>query len=495
MPRLYPQSLFGRLIVTLIIVLVSAQIFNAALLYYERDRSISEIVGLQSVDRISAITRLLNELPTKAREQAVQAFSTSGFQVTLNKDPIIDPEPVVDRLQGTLVSIIEAATDQQFPVRVQVLKSHTDESNSSVFNRKEGGMSCCMHMMDESGYMNENMQKMMSNGKGMKRMMYAMMGRSTIADYPFLAQLQLRDGTWVSFMQPVPDRLFQLSYRIVASLIVILLTAVLLSYFIVRWITRPIASLATAAKQLGQDIQHPPLDESGPKEVVQAAHAFNTMQTRIKQYVKDRSQMLAAISHDLKTPITRLRLRAEMLQDTELKNSILCDLDDMQVMVSETLEYMRGQHCEESAQLIDINSLLESLVQDMQDSGYHSIRIMGKTEKVVCSRLLALKRCINNLLSNATRYGQNVSVCIEELEDKIRIRIQDQGPGVPEDQLEHIFEPFYRVDRSRNRSSGGTGLGLGIARDIARGIGGELQAKNRMQGGFEVVLELPFMIV
>jgi signal transduction histidine kinase len=264
----------------------------------------------------------------------------------------------------------------------------------------------------------------------------------------------------------------------------------LLSFIVVRWITKPISTLAVAADELGRDIQRSPLEENGPREVAQAAHAFNIMQSRINQYIQDRSQLLAAISHDLRTPITRLRLRTELLNNEALKKKFLGDLEDMQTMVNETLDYMRGHDRKEAIQKIDINALVDSLVEDMRDAG-HQMNIEGKSQKVYRGRPLALKRCLTNLLENAIRYGENASIWIEESEKNLILRIIDTGPGIPQDQLDKIFEPFFRLDSSRNRSSGGVGLGLGIARDIARANGGDLYLRNPDKGGLEAVLELP----
>jgi signal transduction histidine kinase len=214
------------------------------------------------------------------------------------------------------------------------------------------------------------------------------------------------------------------------------------------------------------------------------------MQSRLNQYIKDRSRLLAAISHDLRTPITRLRLRTEQLEDGELKKKYLNDLDDMQIMVNETLDYMRGQDNSEAVQKIDINTLIESIVQDLREAG-HVIDIKGTSQEPYLSRPLALKRCLTNLLENAIRYGEDTTVYIEESEKSLLIRIVDTGPGIPQEKLEDIFEPFSRLDTSRNRSSGGVGLGLGIARDIARNNGGDIYLRNREEGGLEAVLKLP----
>jgi len=248
--------------------------------------------------------------------------------------------------------------------------------------------------------------------------------------------------------------------------------------------------LANAAERLGKDIHHAPLDERGPIEVRRAAHAFNTMQARLVRYIQEHTRFLAAISHDLKTPITRLRLRAELMDDHNLHEKFLRDLDDMESMVNATLNYMRGIDQQENMQPIDMMALLESLQSDAQEMK-HKVIIKGTANGPYLGKPQALKRCLGNLIDNALKYGKSATIRIEENSDQLIILIEDQGPGIPEDKLELVFEPFYRLEESRNRDSGGTGLGLSIARNIAQSQGGRLFAKNVLGGGLEIVLILP----
>ncbi len=499
MPRLWPQSLFGQLMLTLLLVLILAQLISTAILFYERGQSLNEVLGLQSVERISSMVRLFNELTPQAREQTISAFSTSNLRISLELNPLPESSESDDPMQKALRNLFIETLDQKRPVRVQILaerdfklsthfESIKDDSsiNHSGMNHKNGSSG----MMHGSHDMQQMMRDMMQNPNEMQQMMHHMMGTSAFLDYPFVVQVELNDGIWVSFIQNIPEGLFKLPYRIVTSLLILILSVLLLSLFVVRRITKPMDTLAVAADELGRDIQRPPLDENGPNEVKRAAHAFNAMQSRLNQYIKDRSQLLAAISHDLKTPITRLRLRTELLKDAELEKKFLNDLDDMQTMVNETLDYMRGQDNSEAVQKIDINALIESLAQDTRDAG-HEIIIKGKSQEPYLARPLALKRCLTNLLENAIRHGNNATVHIEESEKSLLIRIVDTGPSIPQEKLEEIFEPFSRLDTSRNRSSGGVGLGLGIARDIARSNGGDIYLRNREEGGLEAVLELP----
>ncbi|MCU0836981.1 MAG: ATP-binding protein, partial [Chromatiaceae bacterium] len=200
--------------------------------------------------------------------------------------------------------------------------------------------------------------------------------------------------------------------------------------------------------------------------------------------------MLAAVSHDLKTPITRLRLRADLLDDEELGEKIRRDLDEMQAMVQETLDFMRGTDQHEAIRPTDLMALLESLIEDAGESG-QGVRLEGSVERPYSGRPLALKRCIGNLLNNALRYGGEVEVSAQDSSQSVTLRIADRGPGIPPDAIEKVFEPFFRLEGSRGRDSGGAGLGLGIARNIARAHGGDLVLMNRPEGGLVAELKLP----
>ena len=306
----------------------------------------------------------------------------------------------------------------------------------------------------------------------------------------YLAQVRLGDGTLVTFDTDLSPQDASLPVRIGITLLALLGTVLVLSLVAVRWVTGPLTALARAAQELGNDINRPPLPETGPTEVRRAAQAFNTMQERLSRYLSDRARMLAAMSHDLKTPITRMRLRAEMLDDEALRAKFTGDLDEMQSMVAQTLDYMRDASAREATQSIDTTALLESLQADFRERG-SEIGISGRASGPYAGRPLSLRRCLTNLLDNAIRYGGRATIVIEDGAELLTLRILDEGPGLPEDQLERAFEPFFRGESSRSRETGGTGLGLGIARNIARAHGGDLVLRNRDRGGLEALLTLP----
>jgi len=269
-----------------------------------------------------------------------------------------------------------------------------------------------------------------------------------------------------------------------------LATVIAVAVIAVRLVTRPIQRLAEAAEAFGRNLDSPPLEETGPTETRQAAEAFNRMQERLRQLIAERSRALAAVSHDLRTPLTRMRLRAELVEDDGLRNQINADVDDMQAMVESTLAYLRGLNDDESLQEIDIDALLQSIVADEQAMG-RPVTLSFSKAKPYRGRLSALKRAVANLIDNAVKYGQEAQVTVVDDTDSLSFVVEDRGPGIPEPDLARVVEPYVRLETSRSRETGGVGLGLSGARHAANLHGGRLVLENRTEGGLRAVLTLP----
>jgi signal transduction histidine kinase len=262
------------------------------------------------------------------------------------------------------------------------------------------------------------------------------------------------------------------------------------SLLLARGITGPLSRLVTAADALGRGLPHEPLPESGARELKRAARAFNSMRDRLRRYLDSRTRVLAAMSHDLRTPITRLRLRAESLSPPQLRHQFVRDLESMQMMVQGALDMLRGLESTEPVQPVNLAALLEALRDDYESLGL-PIEIEGRIERPLACRPQALRRLLTNLLDNARQYAHQVGVRVEEADNEVVLHIADDGPGIPEAELERVMEPYYRVEASRDRATGGTGLGLSIARDIAQGHGGQLALRNRREGGLEATIHIP----
>lgn len=301
--------------------------------------------------------------------------------------------------------------------------------------------------------------------------------------------VRLRDGAELRLsILPPSGSLIRTDLRGLIGLFLVSIAG--LAYLVARMTARPFKQLAQAAQDLGQDINRPPLDLVGAIEIRQASAAFNAMQARIRQYIFQRTQMLAAITHDLQTPLTRMRLRLEKVSDAELQDRLIGDLSAMQEMVREGLVLARSMDTTETMQMLDLDSLLEAVCADATDAG-QAVTLTGKASMAVLGRPMDMRRCLVNLIDNAVKYGREARVCVDRTNGTARIRIRDSGPGIPRSELVRVFDPFYRVETSRSRESGGTGLGLTIARNITEQHGGSISLSNHPEGGLEVALMLP----
>jgi signal transduction histidine kinase len=309
-------------------------------------------------------------------------------------------------------------------------------------------------------------------------------------DRMFDLLVTLPDGDRVAFrtFSPRGTPPFPRHFLLELGLLTVMLSIVL--YAMTRTITRPLADLAKAADAVGRGTAVQPLQERGARELKRATRAFNAMQERLNRYLDSRTRVLAAMSHDLRTPITRLRLRVESIEDEALRARCVEDLDEMTRMVSGALSLFRGLNDDEAAVAVEINALLEELQRRYGEINAN-VAIEGRAAAPFSGKPLALKRCLGNLVDNALQYAGNAAIDVADSTDELTIRVLDDGPGIPEAEIDRVFEPFYRLESSRNRATGGTGLGLSIARDVAQAHGGSLTLTNRSSGGLEAKLVLP----
>lgn len=309
--------------------------------------------------------------------------------------------------------------------------------------------------------------------------------------------LQLPNNRWLvlSSRLPRPDS-FQ-GIEFLFAFIVMTALAAAMTIWAVRRLTAPVRTLAAAAEALGRDVNAPPLPEDGPSETAAAAKAFNTMAARIRRFVEDRTLLLTAIGHDLRTPITRMRLRAEFMEDDEQRGKMLQDLDEMEAMVSATIAFGRIASPNEPVSPIDLAELLRTVLDEASDAApdiADQLRYEGPDHLTARVRPQAFKRALTNIIGNAVKYGGSAYVKLVPTElaaRQIKIEVRDNGPGIPPEHMERVMQPFQRLETSRNRETGGVGLGLPIARDIARAHGGDLTLANRPEGGARIIITLP----
>jgi signal transduction histidine kinase len=310
--------------------------------------------------------------------------------------------------------------------------------------------------------------------------------------YDYRMSIQLANGQWLNVSGGRP-RSFWISLGALISGFALLFALIIVCIWPLKRLAWPWDAFTKAARRFGIDLEAPPLALTGPREMQVVIRAFNEMQSRIRRLLNDRTQMLAAISHDLRTPITRLQLRAEYLEGSEQYEKTVSDLNEMEGMISSILSFARDSASKEPMERFDLNALLESLCGEMQDVGHPVIFENDDTRRIpYFGRISAIKRALSNLIENAIKYGYRATVTMKkDVYNGIQITIEDEGPGISDDQMEKVFSPFYRVDTSRSLKTSGTGLGMATARDIIRAHGGEIKLYNLCSKGLRVLVTLP----
>ena len=304
----------------------------------------------------------------------------------------------------------------------------------------------------------------------------------------FTAAWRRADGRWLT-VQPVRSGIGAWRLRLLFWLLVAVATVAPFAWLLARWVTRPVAVFADAADRIGRDPRTPPLAVRGPAEILHAAEALNRMQRRLNRYVDDRTVMIGAIAHDLRTPLMRLALRLEHAP-TDVRRGVERDVADMQAMIVAATDYVRGITRPASRRRVDLRSLAESAVDDVADRGERATVVPGDSV-VVEGDPVALRAVIDNLLGNALRYAGDAEVTVAQDEHSATLEVRDHGPGLADDDLERAFEPFFRGEPSRSRDTGGLGLGLASVRGVAHLHGGEARIGNHPEGGLVATITLP----
>lgn len=456
-----PRSLKARLLILLIGGLVTAQIASSLIAFYDRRESIERVIARRNAVRVADLVRMLDGLAQTDRERAVAAL----------RYPVIRLGPLaVPRADGMPEDVVGTPSDYG-PIPEAMILAFRERLNPPRDVEVRMGET-------ELRYSPEAMARIPDVARTVQ-VGWGVGVRSTLAD-----------GTPVVVYVEVPRTLMFSVSSLLWQFFVLSAVTIVLVALAVNWVTRPLGELADAAERLGNDLEAPPLPERGASELRRAARAFNSMQERLARYLKSRVTALSAISHDLKTPITRMRLRAELIEDSALRDSLLRDASELESMVRSALDFIRGLESVEPAQPTDINALIGSICEDFRESG-HDVSAHGRAARPYPAQPQALKHCLLNLIDNACKYGGAARIDIEEGAGDLTIRVRDRGAGLPEAELEKVFEPFYRCETSRSRDTGGTGLGLAIARNVAQLHRGQVSLRNHPEGGAEATLRLP----
>lgn len=453
--KLLPDSIRTRTILVLLIGLTVSHLASTVVYSTDREQALATAGEQREADRLAILAQVIDTTAEGLRQDVAEAISGPALHVVWERNAIIP----ADHREDERRTVIAAALRPHFGA--------LDDSRLHVFVTPPAGL------------------RSPSLASALHLMHHAPTGLR------LQVSLSLKDGSWVHFHLSTADAPGPWSRQALVSTLVMLLGTLVIAVWATRWITAPLASFARAAERLGMDVSADPLAEDGPQEVRAAARAFNLMQRRIRNFVEDRLQMLAAVSHDLRTPITRLRLRTEQLPiESDQQDKMLRDLDEMEQMVSSSLAFAKDEAAEESSQPFDLAALIGSICDDLTDDGCDA-DFDWSGRLVYRGRPLAMKRLFANLIENAVRYGQCARVKAVRLPGRVKVVVEDRGPGIPEDQLEQVFKPFHRLETSRNKRTGGLGLGLANVRTIARAHGGDVHLFNRPEGGLAAVVSLP----
>jgi len=471
----WPQSLFGRLIAALVIAVVLAQAASLYLFARHMEQFVLDSSVRAWARRITQTTLLLEQWPREERAPVIARLQEEAAQLALHRATGPEPHPA----------------PRMAPLRPP-LRAHWPH----VF----------IHLpftYDLQEALTLRLRAELGSGHEVRVRPAAAPAALVIPiASPFLGSQDDHPTQFYDVDVRLPDR-STLIYRVtriapraplpkglVINLILLVGLLVIALYIAARGITRPLSRLASAADTIGRGVRQPELEEKGARELRHAARAFNTMQDRLQRYLDSRTRVLAAMSHDLKTPLTRLRLQVEtQIEDPALQARFGRELDEMESMVRGALALFRGLNDEEALEPVDVNLLLETVCGEFAEMG-KDVAVEGRALSPFPGKPQALKRCITNLVGNAVNFGGGARLLVRD-GARLEISICDAGPGIPPDELERVFEPFYRLESSRNRDTGGTGLGLSIARDVAQAHGGSLVLRNRPAGGLEAQLTLP----
>jgi signal transduction histidine kinase len=485
----WPQSLFGRLIAALIIAVVLAQAASLYLFARDRERFVLDSSVREWSRRITEITLLLEQLPPGQRADTVAMLKDQAARLARRRDRLV--LRAWDRRAGGPVMLA--------PIEIAPLRpppAPAPRSWPRIFIQLP-------FISDIEAPMKEQLRAQLGTGYQVSVQPASASATDVIAvPSPFFGlpmdrptqsydvSVRLPDDSTIVYRVTRASPGAPLTRSLMVNLILLVAVLVIALYVTAGTITRPLSRLARAADDLGRSVRQPKLEEKGARELRHAARAFNTMQDRLRRYLDSRTRVLAAMSHDLKTPLTRLRLQVEtQIEDPALQARFGKELDEMESMVRGALALFRNLNDEEAQEPVDVNLLLETVRGEFIEMGA-DVTLEGRALGPLPGKPQALKRCVTNLVANAVKFGTRARILVRD-GGRLEIGVCDNGPGIPPEELERVFEPFYRLESSRNRDTGGTGLGLSIARDVAQAHGGTLILRNRPEGGLEARLSLP----
>ena len=459
--RLLSKSFVAQTIGLVFLALIIAQILSLLILGTAFRSAVTHVNQNIRVQQIPSLIELLESSPAEQYPTILAASRNRYTWYTVTSESKT-PDNIQGRGERMVVRDLERAlgADYRGRVRVKIMSENLERS----FDRED---------YEHKKYYRKHDREIEY------RQREAFARTSKIISLQI--SVQMSNDFWLNLRAsaPKPPRLAIGHILLFMGLSMLLVIVVLM--IMMRRITQPLKRLTNSAQRLGIGEQVEPLPERGPKDLRETIHSFNQMNSRLQRFVSDRTRMLAALSHDLRTPITTMRLRVELMPDSKDRDQLLSTLDEMQEMSEATLAFMRQASDTEATRKVELNAMLDSLCEDYIEIG-QDVQYTEADETIISCRPVSMKRALRNLIDNAVKYGDRARVSLNTDSDKVLIIIEDNGPGIPEERMEKVFEPFFRLEESRNRDTGGIGLGMAIARNIIRNHGGDIELVNLEDG-------------
>jgi signal transduction histidine kinase len=469
MIALWKRSLAAQLICFTLAALIASQALTFLISWKERSKALDDAAKSEFFSRARTLTRLMGTIPAEYRRPALLASETSDSRFWLTDQDTNDAPAwrlkAAAAFSRPLENFVDLVQVFRRPASVPQVPDTANVAASNLNEDWRAPLQLLWAMPQPAKYVYFDG----SRGYGLV--------------------IRLDDGTWLNAAFYLKATGGWWTSTSLASLTLTAGILALIGVLIARRIARPLGDLAASAEAFGRGENLPPLSENGPEEIRRTAESFNRMQSRLHRFVEDRTRMLAAIGHDLRTPLTSLRLRAEFVDNEEIQRKMLSTIDELQGMTEAAIAFARGGSTDEETRSIDLQALVGSICDDQADLG-HSVTYEDGAKINYRCRPDSLRRAIRNLVENAVRYGKDASVSIQQNASTIDIIVTDHGSGIPDELKEKVFAPFFRVEGSRNRDTGGIGLGLSIARAVARQHGGDISLSNGLTG-MRAIISLP----
>jgi signal transduction histidine kinase len=462
--RILPRSLKGQLILLTLAALLLSQFASVLFLLDDQKSRMKNEWIHNFLTRVATVKDVVETAPGEYHAKIIKSINSWGLRFTIDAKPIATPGEQ-DASEAIRDEIKKAFGDQADQVAITVHTTPHEESQIELFFG-DFWRDIKRTLFPKSSFIPKPPAR---------------------PSYAYLS-IPLQSGQWLNAVV-MPRGLAPAATPLLVQLATMLAISAIGIILVLGRLTRPLKKLAKAASALGRGETSVKLDEKGPSEVVETIRAFNDMQGRLTTFIHDRAKMLAALGHDLRTPITSLRLRAEFIEDEEVRDQILRTLDEMHEMAESTLSFAREEAAQEKTRLVDANALISSICADLADAGL-DVTYTDPGRFAIPCRPVGMKRAVRNIIENAVTYGLRARVSARCQNGEAVIVIDDDGPGIPSGDMEKVFKPFVRLEQSRNKETGGVGLGLAIARSIVRSHGGDIVLQNRPGGGLRAIVSL-----